>query len=483
MKYFACLLNLITFAFFHFWMRDLTTGHVGGNILRFAAPMLIGNVFQQTYQFVDSIIVGKFLGTEALAAVGASFPIIFALISFVIGIASGGTIVIAQFFGAKDINSVRRAIDTLYIFIFFASILITVIGISFSEEIFRMTKLPEEVLPLATSYLNTFLLGTVFFFGFNGTSAILRGLGDSVTPLVFLVIASVVNIGLDILFIKYLGWGVQGAAYATIIAHGGAFLTAILYLNKTHKIVQLRLKTLIFDWEIFIKSVKIGVPSGLQQTFVSLGMIALLRIVNDFGTNVIAAYTVAGRIDGLAMLPAMNFGQALSTFVGQNIGAKKTERVRSGLLATLGMSAIISFSITAIVILFRYQLMGLFTNDVTVIEVGVQYLIIVSSCYFIFSTMFSLNGVLRGAGDTLVPMFITLFSLWLVRIPMATILSGRLSIDLGKWGLDIELPAYLTGSLGEVGIWLAVPIAWLLGAVFSFLYYRTGKWKNKAVTK
>lgn len=464
-------------------MRDLTTGHVGGNILRFAAPMLIGNVFQQTYQFVDSIIVGKFLGTEALAAVGASFPIIFALISFVIGIASGGTIVIAQFFGAKDINSVRRAIDTLYIFIFFASILITVIGISFSEEIFRMTKLPEEVLPLATSYLNTFLLGTVFFFGFNGTSAILRGLGDSVTPLVFLVIASAVNIGLDILFIKYLGWGVQGAAYATIIAHGGAFLTAILYLNKTHKIVQLRLKELVFDWEIFIKSVKIGVPSGLQQTFVSLGMIALLRIVNDFGTNVIAAYTVAGRIDGLAMLPAMNFGQALSTFVGQNIGAKKTERVRSGLLATLGMSAIISFSITAIVILFRYQLMGLFTNDVTVIEVGVQYLIIVSSCYFIFSTMFSLNGVLRGAGDTLVPMFITLFSLWLVRIPMAAILSGRVNIDLGNWGLNIELPTYLTGSLGEVGIWLAVPIAWLLGAIFSFLYYRTGKWKNKAVTK
>lgn len=445
--------------------------------------MLAGNIFQQTYNIVDSIIVGNYVGKEALAAVGNSFPIIFALISFVIGIASGGTIIVAQYFGAKDYRNVRRTIDTLYIFIFFASVIITAAGITFSRQIFGLIKLPEEIIPIAMDYFNTFMIGTVLFFGFNGTSAILRGLGDSITPLVFLAISSVINIGFDLLFVKYLGFGVKGAAWATIISHGGAFFTAVLYLNKTHKLVQLRLRELVFDWKIFWQSVRIGVPSGLQHTFVSLGMMALVRIVNHFGTNVIAAYTVAGRIDGLAMLPAMNFGQALSTFVGQNIGARKADRVRSGLLATLGMSTIVSLTITTIVILFRYPLMDMFTNDPNVIAVGAKYLVIVSSCYFIFSTMFSLNGVLRGAGDTIVPMFITLFSLWLIRIPVAALLSGRFTGTFSNWGVDINLPPILSGQLEEVGIWLSVPLAWLIGAVFSFFYYRTGNWRSKSVVK
>lgn len=429
------------------------------------------------------MIVGNYIGKEALAAVGASFPIIFALISFVIGIATGGTIIVAQYFGAKDYQSVRRTIDTLYIFIFFASILITTIGITFSHQIFQLIKLPEELIPMATDYFNTFLLGTVILFGFNGTSAILRGLGDSMTPLVFLAISSVFNIGFDFLFIRYFGWGVKGAAWATIVSHGGAFITAVFYLNKTHKLVQLRLRELVFDWAIFRESVRIGVPSGLQHTFVALGMMALVRIVNHFGTNVIAAYTVAGRIDGLAMLPAMNFGQALSTFVGQNIGANRTDRVRSGLLATLGMSTLVSLTITVIVILFRIPLMDLFTDDPDVIGIGARYLVIVSSCYFIFSAMFSLNGVLRGAGDTIIPMFITLFSLWLIRIPIAALLSGRVSGTFTKWGIDFSLPSILSGDLQEVGIWWSVPLAWLSGAVFSFFYYRTGKWKTKSVLK
>lgn len=464
-------------------MKDLTTGHVGKNIMKFAAPMLVGNIFQQTYNIVDSIIVGQVIGKEALAAVGVSFPIIFALISFGIGIASGGTIIVAQYFGAKDYVKVRRAIDTIYIFIFFASILITTIGIAFSQEIFQLIKVPVEVLPEATTYLNTILMGTILFFGFHGTSAILRGLGDSMTPLVFLIISSIFNIGLDILFIKYLGLGIQGAALATIISQGGAFVTGIIYLNRTHKLVQLRLKELVFDWDIFKKSVRIGIPSGLQQTFVSFGMIALFRIVNNFGTNVIAAYSVAGRIDSLAMLPAMNFGQALSTFVGQNIGANKIHRVRSGLWATLGMSSIVSIILTIVIIFFRRELMHLFTPDEEVVAIGVSYLVIVSSCYIIFSVMFSINGLLRGAGDTIVPMFITLLSLWVIRIPIATLLSGRFYLRITEWGIQTNFPDLLKGSLQEQGIWWSVPVAWLTGAVFSYFYYRTGKWKKKAVVK
>jgi putative MATE family efflux protein len=327
-------------------MRDLTKGHIGKQILRFATPMLIGNIFQQAYHIIDCILVGKLLGVEALAAVGASFPIIFALIAFVIGIASGGTVIISQYFGAKNYGKVRKTIDTLYIFIFFSSIVIMTAGITFSSHIFRLVGLPKEIIPQAMDYLNTLLLGTVFLFGFNGTSAILRGLGDSVTPLVFLVISSIFNIVFVYVFIRYFGWGIKGAAYATVIAQGGAFISTIIYLNKTHKIVQLKLRELVFDWEIFRKSVQIGLPSGLQQTFVSLGMLALLNIVNGFGTSVLAAYTVVGRIDNIAMLPAMNFGQALTSFTGQNIGANKTGRVRSGLLATLTMSTILSILIT-----------------------------------------------------------------------------------------------------------------------------------------
>jgi putative MATE family efflux protein len=464
-------------------MRDLTNGHVGGQILKFTAPMLIGNIFQQAYHIIDCILVGKLLGVEALAAVGASFPIIFALISFVIGIASGGTVIISQYFGAKKYGYVRKTIDTLYIFIFFASIVIMTIGITFSGYIFKLVGLPAELVPKAMEYINTLLLGTLFLFGFNGTSAILRGLGDSVTPLVFLVISSFFNIIFVYVFIKYFGWGIKGAAFATVLAQGGAFFSTIFYLNKTHKIVQLKLKELVLDWEIFRKSVQIGLPSGLQQTFVSLGMVALLSIVNGFGTSVLAAYTVVGRIDNIAMLPAMNFGQALSSFTGQNIGANKIGRVRDGLVATLSMSTIISALITIIVIIFRFQLMHLFTSDEIVVLIGARYLVIVGSTYFIFSIMFTLSGVLRGAGDTLIPMFITLVSLWFIRIPFAWLLSGKFSAIIHNYGYAIDLPAIFSGKLKETGIWWSIPLAWLLGAIFSFWYYMKGSWKNKVIVQ
>jgi putative MATE family efflux protein len=441
-------------------MRDLTTGNVGRQILKFTTPMLLGNLFQQTYSIVDCIIVGRLIGKEALAAVGASFPIIFALISFAIGIASGGTILISQYFGAKDYVRVRKAIDTMYIFAFFASIVIMTVGLFFGADIFRMIKLPVQIIPQATAYLNIFLAGTIVIFGFNGTCAILRGIGDSVTPLLFLVISSNINVFLVILFVKYFHMGISGAAWATVLSQALAFLASIIYLNKTHKLIRLRLNNLVFDREIFWKSLKIGLPSGFQQTFVSLGMIAIFRIINGFGANIIAAYTVVGRIDNFAMMPAMNFGQAISAFTGQNIGANKKKRVRSGLISTITMSSFISFIITIVVIVFRTPIMSMFTTDKAVISIGAEYLIIVSSCYIIFSIMFSLNGVLRGTGDTLIPMLITLLSLWIIRIPFAYFLSYR---------------------MGEQGIWWAIPIAWLAGALFSFSYYLTGKWENKGV--
>ncbi|MBT7827434.1 MAG: MATE family efflux transporter [Bacteroidetes bacterium] len=443
-------------------MIDLTQGKEGKQILRFALPMLLGNVFQQLYNIVDSAVIGQVEGTEALGAVGASFPLIFVLISMIIGLASGSTIIISQYFGAKDIENVKKTIETMFIYLFFASIAVSIIGISLSGPIFSMLDVAPEVLPLAKTYFNIYIGGIVLLFGFNGTAAILRGLGDSKTPLYFMIIATVMNIGLDLLFIIVFKWGVMGAAVATLISQGGAFISSIIYLNRTHDIFQITLSKLRFDRDIFNKSMRIGLPSGLQQTFVALGMLALIKIVNIYGTTTLAAYTVAGRIDMFAALPAMNFAAALSAFVGQNIGANKIDRVRNGYRATLLMSSGISIAVTIFVVFFGNSLMGLFSKDPDVVRIGHEYLIIVSSFYILFSFMFMTNAVLRGAGDTVAPMIITLLALWVIRVPASYLLSLK---------------------FGETGIWWGIPAAWGFGAVFSYIYYKTGRWKNKGVIK
>ncbi len=443
-------------------MKNLTEGDSGKLIFAFAIPMLIGNVFQQLYSIINSIIVGHFIGKTALAAVGASFPIIFMLISFVVGVTMGTTIVISQFFGAKDMTKVKRAIDTMYIFLFFASLGLMALGLLLSRPLLVMINLPDDVMPQALEYFNTYMLGMVFFFGFNGISSVLRGLGDSKTPLYFLIISTVVNIILDLIFISVFKWGVRGAALATIIAQGGAFLSSVIYLNRTHDLIKFAWRKFIFDKQIFKSILNIGLPTGFQQTFVSVGMLAIMWIVNGFGTDVIAAYSVAGRIDNLASLPAMNFGAALSAFVGQNIGAGKMERVKLGLRATLKMSTILAVITSIFIIIFREPLMAMFTPDKNVIAIGAEYLTVVASFYVIFSTMFVIGGVMRGAGDTLIPMFITLLSLWLIRIPAALIMSKHFGVD---------------------GIWWSVPIAWFIGMSLSYLYYLTGRWKTKSIVK
>jgi putative MATE family efflux protein len=443
-------------------MRDFTTGNEANHILRFTLPMLLGNVFQQLYNIVDSVIVGKYLGDTALAAVGASFPIIFAVISLIIGIGIGSSVVISQYFGAKDLEKVRRASDTVYIFLMASGIVLSVAGVLCSRWIFQMLQLPDELMDQATTYLNVYLVGLVVMFGFNGTSAILRGIGDSKTPLYFLIVATIANIGLDLLFILVFKWGIAGAAWATVISQAGAFVAAILYLNRHHHLIKFEPRKLVFDRDIFKQSVRIGLPTGIQQTFVAMGAMALMGIVNTFGTSVIAGFTAASRIDNLAALPAMNFSAALSSFVGQNVGANKISRIYKGLRATLLMSIGVSILISVIAILWGDNIVGLFSNSPDVRAIGHRYLIIVCLFYGLFSVMFTLNGLLRGAGDTLIPMFITLFSLWVVRIPLAYLLSKI-------WGM------------GEVGIWWAIPIAWAFGALGAFLYFRRGNWKTKGI--
>lgn len=443
-------------------MKDLTTGNIPSQIFKFALPMLLGNVFQQLYNVVDSIIVGNQLGDGALSAVGASFPVMFALISLVIGVATGSSIVISQYFGAKDTAKVKQSIFTMYMIVLVSSVFLSVIGITFSESIFRLIDLPEAIIPDASLYLDIIMGGIIMMFGMSTTNSILRGLGDSKTPLYFLIVASILNIGFDLLFVMVFEWGIAGVAIATVLAQGLTFIGALVYLFATHDLFKGKFSEFSFNFDIFIKSIKIGLPSGLQHMFVAVGMVAIYQIVNQYDTFVIDAYSAAGRIDSFAIMPAMSFAMALTVFVGQNIGANKIERVKKGLLSTLVMTAVISLVFTFVAVVFGRFLMNMFTPNQQVIDSGYEYLVIVSAFYLVFAVMFSLNAVYRGAGDTLVPMFITLLALWLVRIPIS-------------W--------YLSGEMGPVGIWWGIPLAWLAGLTLSVIYYFTGLWKKHSVVK
>ena len=443
-------------------MTDLTKGNVTKSIFYFTLPMLVGNIFQQLYTIVDSIVVGRVLGEKSLAGIGASFPIIFLLISLIMGITMGSTIIIAQYYGAKDMENVKKSIDTAYIFLFIGSVIVTIVGLSLSGPLLILLKTPSAILPQAKIFLNIYLCGLIFMFGYNSISSILRGLGDSKTPLYFLIISTLVNAFLVVLFVVVFKWGIAGSAWATVIAQASSFIFSIYYLNKNHAVLKFHFKGMGFDKKIFWLSIKIGLPTGVQQMLFSVGMMALQSIVNSFGTDTIAAYTAATRIDSFCTLPMMNFGAAISTFVGQNLGAGSYDRSKLGLKVTLLWSSIISIIIGITIILFRKELISLFNPGApNVVKIGSSYLLIVGSFYLAASLMVVYGGSVRGAGDTFIPMIISILCLWLIRLPIAEILSKR---------------------IGSNGIWWSISCAWTIGFLLTALYYMSGRWKSKVVT-
>lgn len=445
---------------FLFMATSFTTGTPSRQLFLFAIPLLLSNFFQQLYNIVDSAIVGRLIGKDALGAVGASFPVIFAIISLIAGIAGGFTIVISQYFGAKQFDKVKATITTMYFFVFTFGALASIFALVYSEKIFLMLDLPVHLLDKATTYFNIYMSGLVLFFGYAATTAILRGLGDSKTPLYFMIFSTLLNIALDLLFVYVLDFGIAGVACATIIAQGIALIAISFYVHHKNEHLRITWSTVFFDFDIFKKALRIGLPSGIQMVTVSIGMVIISRLVNGFGTEVIAAYSVAMRIDSLAVMPAMAYSQAVATFTGQNVGAGLFSRVMKGYKTGLFQSLIICILMTAVIILFGKSLMRIFTDDAEIIRIGKEYLVIVSSFYALFVLLFNSNGVLRGAGDTLIPMFITIVALWVVRIPVAY---------------------YLSGFWAERGIWWSVPAGWVVGAVFSTLYFFSGKWKTKGV--
>jgi len=450
-------------------MNDLTQGKEGTQILKFAIPMLIGNVFQQFYNIIDSVVVGKYVGSVALAAVGASFPILFTLSALIGGITIGGSVLISQYFGAKNYEKIKVTSDTLQIFLLVSSFVLSILFFAISRPLFRFLSIPDEVLPSAVRYFDIVILTTTIpMFALFGMSAIMRGVGNSKTPVFFVVISLIINIILDLVFVLVFDWGVDGVAWATAIASILSWVALWYHLNKKENTMirfNLNYKKWQFDWENFRLSLRIGLPSGIQQTLVGLGSMALLSIVSPYGVATLAAYTAAGRVDMFVSMPAMNLAAALSSFVGQNLGAERFDRIKNGLWATLKYSTAICIVLSLVVVFFGEEIMNMFTEQNSehyseIIAIGKEYLLIVTSFYIVFTTMFVVNGVTRGAGATLVPMLITTLSLWVIRIPLAYLLSHY---------------------FGSSGIWWSIPIGWLAGCVGAILYYNSGLWKKHRV--
>ena len=441
---------------------DLTEGKVWKVIVRFAVPLLVGNLLQQFYNITDSIIVGQFLGKEALAAVSASFFIYYFIISLVIGVGSGTTVVISQLFGAKQYQKVQLAFSSFFIFMLVGGIILSIAGIIFAEPVFRLTNTPEEVIPQAVAYFRIYIGGTFLFVTFNSIISILRGVGESVRPMLFILITTVLNIAFDLLFILVFKWGIEGAARATVVSQGIGMCIALAYVNNTHPLLSIKKQDMLFDWKLFKESLKIGLPTSVQQCAIALGLIALLGIVNSFGTNTLTAYGAAGKIDTIITQAILTLSGALAAFCGQNIGAGRLDRVKKGVQFTMYTNIALGLLTFAAVYLFGNEMMRIFTKDIDVVAIGKEYLLIIGGFFIVHGALNVYNGALRGAGDTLFPMITSLVCLWLIRIPLAY---------------------YLSSWLGRNGIWWAIGISITIGLIVTFVYYKMGFWKRRCIIK
>lgn len=437
---------------------DMTQGSEGKKILWFSVPLLIGNVLQQLYSAVDGIVVGQVVGDAALAGVGASFPVIFLLVALLMGIGMGATVLISQFFGAKDYDTAAKIADTILVASMVLALILTAVGLLIADPFLRLIQTPADAMPHASAFLKYTFVGLIGIAGYNITSAILRGVGDSKTPLYFLIVSTVINFILLMVFVVVLRFGVTGAALATAIAQFISFLFAIVWLNKTHPLIRIDWRHMRFDKKLFIAVIRIGLPSGVQQMLVSVSMIIIQAVINPFGTAVVAGVTAATRIQQFAFMPLLSINMAVSAFTGQNLGAGKMERVSRGFRASLYMSAGISLTMAVICVLWGDWLVSLFNPNPEMVKVGHEFLSIIMPFMVPACLMFVCMGVLRGAGDAFSTLIISMITLWLFRVPMVLI-----------------LPKYF----GYLGIFWGGCVDWVVGAIIAFIWYKAGRWKKK----
>lgn len=441
--------------------HDMTTGNPTKLILKFSIPMLIGNLFQQLYNMVDSIVVGRYEGKNALAAVGTTGPLNFFIFSLVLGLASGISIVISQYFGAKDEENVRKGFATASYTIVITSLIMGLIGFILSRPLLRLLNTPDSIINDSVTYMRIVCLGIIGIGVYNGIASILRAMGDSLTPLLFLVVACILNIILDLLFVIQFGLGVAGVAYATVISQIVAAVGCTIYALAKVKILRMPLNEFKPDKEIFKKCLKLGIPVALQNALVSTSVMALQSVINSYGEIVIAASTAAARIEQLILQPGMSVGVAVSFFTGQNIGAGNIERVKKGFKSA--SMVIIGFSLIMMPIIYfgGGSIMRLFTtsDDVEVVRIGIEALRVTCFFYSFVGMIFVTRNLLSGAGDVKIPMVMGF-----------TEVVSRVIVSL-----------VLSSFIGYNGIWWATGLTWFFTSIVGLIRYYSGKWKNKSV--
>ena len=446
---------------------DMTVGDPWKQILRFTVPMLLGNVVQQLYSTVDSIVVGRYVGDNALAAVGSAAPIFNLLLVLFIGISMGATIMVAQYLGARDRNALSWTIGNCFTLIFIASIAMTVIGVAITRPMLVLLRTPDSILDWCSNYLIILFLGSIGLGFYNILSGVLRGMGDAVSALIYLIVASVINIVLDILFVAAFGMGVSGVALATIIAQGISAILCINRLRKMNDVFDFGIKYFKWDSHYAGQIIRLGFPSGITQAIFSMSIVLVQSLTNSFGEQLIAANVIVQRVDGFAVLPIFSFGAALTTYAGQNIGAGNRERVEKGSRQGLIMSLMFSVLIVAIILLFGRGLMSIFTNTEELVSLGMHIMRILAVGYILMAIIQALTGVMRGAGDTITPMWISIIETFFLRMPLAYLMVYLSRTEaMPKGNQDM--------------IFWSLLIAWAIGAAMSIYFYRFGKWRNKS---
>ena len=452
-----------------FAAKDMTLGSPWKRIMEFSIPMLLGNLAQQLYNTADSIIVGHYVGDNALAAVGSAMPILNLLLALFVGISTGAGIVVSQSFGARDRQGLTVSIGNCLSLSMVATIIIMVIGPLITMPLLTLLGTPESILYWCRDYLNIYFYGIVGFFFYNMLSGVLRGLGDSVSALVFLLVAAALNVVLDIVFVAYFNMGVPGVSLATVISQAISAVLCYIKLAKMSDIFDLNLKTIRLVPSMAMRILRIGIPSGITQAIMATAGMVVMNLSNAMGETVIACNVIIMRVDGFAMMPNFTFGQAMSVYTGQNVGAGKYDRVTKGVKQG-GLLAFAFSTVITIVLLFCGNfLFGFFTDTEELIDLATRMIRIMAVGHICISVTQVLGGVMRGAGDTVSPMWISIASTIAIRIPVAYWLASL-----------TQAPDFPHGQ--PIALFGSLMISWVLGMILSIIIFSIGKWKKKMLS-
>lgn len=446
-------------------MKDFTEGKIAKQLITFSLPIILGDFLQSLYLVIDAVWVGRLLGYEALAAISAVFPVLFFLISLLIGMSVATNILVGQSYGAKNKAVLVKVLQSSFFTIVFLSLGLSIVGVISGKSILKLINTPQSIMPDAHTYLIIIIMGFLFRALYNWFGGTLRGLGDSKTPLIILIISIILNVILTPLLIIGIGpfprLGIAGSALGTVVAFFFSTLAGYFILIRKNSLFGFIKEKMSFDFKLIKKIFRVGIPVTFSMVIRSISWMAIVALVNKFGPSLTAAYGIGVRIDMFAFMPALSISIAVSSMTAQNIGAKKFERVSTTLKWAIMLSLGFSFLIYSLVNLFPVAIASIFTRDSDVLSNTVGYLRVISLAYVMFSFIFSFQGVIRGAGHTGYLMFFSIISMLMVRIPAAYFLAEHTSLE-------------------RFGIWLAILISAFVAMLLNFFYYRSGLWRRKA---